>query len=477
VPEITDAIAVEQVAPSDIGGSRLILLVVLRDGSVLDEQLLGVIRRELLERGSAAHVPAVVLAVPELPMTYSGKRSERSARDVLNGRSAANGEALRNPQCLAPLRAFMDGPSSTMADRGGPLAPPGVRELTIARMTALWEAVLDRRPLGADDNFFDVGGGSLDAVRLFSEIERLSGRELPLTAISDSPTIRELTQIANAATPRGSPLAVLLRPGDTSMPLFIIHGYGGSQIELRPIARALSTRTAVYGIRASGFEPGERVYDRVEDMARIYLEAIQLLQPQGPYLLAGYSFGGLVAYEIARLLAGDERVAMLVLLDTTVHERYWSRDAWLEHFRRRLAHHFSAMRDQGPAAIAARVAGAIRATVERVRRASAAAAPADLDGQGLPESIRRLRAAGLAAFSAYRPRASNLPVTVLRSDLSDSVLCDPRRVWEPLIPSLTLIDVPGNHRSMVLPPFLATLAARLSACVEAARPMVAAEIR
>jgi thioesterase domain-containing protein len=203
-------------------------------------------------------------------------------------------------------------------------------------------------------------------------------------------------------------------------------------------------------------------------MARIYLEAIKVLQPHGPYLLAGYSFGGLVAYEMARMLAGDERVAMLLLLDTTVHERYWSRDAWLDHSRRRLAHHFSAMRGQGPAAIAARIAGSIRAAVGRVRRAAAAAAPVDHDGQGMPDSIRRLRAAGLAAFSAYRPRASDVPVTVLRSDLSDSVLCDPRRVWEPLIPSMTLIDVPGNHLSMVRPPFLGTLAARLSACVDAA---------
>jgi acetoacetyl-CoA synthetase len=124
VPEITDAMAVAQAAPAEIGGSRLVLLLVLRDGVALDERLLGVIRRELAECGSAAHVPAVVLAVPELPVTYSGKRSERSARDVLNGRPAANIEALHNPQCLAPLRAFVEQTSSTTADGGSPTAPP-----------------------------------------------------------------------------------------------------------------------------------------------------------------------------------------------------------------------------------------------------------------------------------------------------------------------------------------------------------------
>jgi acetoacetyl-CoA synthetase len=469
VPEITDAMAVDQAAPGEIGGSRLVLLVVLRDGAALDERLLSVIRHELAERGSAAHVPAVVLAVPELPVTYGGKRSERSARDVLNGRPAANSEALRNPQCLAPLRAFVERTSSTAAGGDSPMAPPGARELTIVQMTALWEAVLDRRPMGADDNFFDVGGVSLDAMKLFSQIERLTGRELPLTAIIDSPTIRELTQVANAATPRSSPLPMLLRLGDTSMPLFIVHGFGGSVIELRPLARALSTEAAVYGIRASGFEPGEPVYDRVEDMARIYLEAIKVLQPHGPYLLAGYSLGGLVAYEIARSLVGEDRVALLALLDSTVHERRWPRAAWLEHFRRRLAHHLGALRGQRPSAIAAGIGRSIRAMVERLRVASEAAAPADPGGQRLPESVRRLRAAGLAAFSAYRPCASDLPMTVLRSDLRESTLCDPRRVWEPLSPSLTLIDVPGNHVTMIRPPFLATLAERLSACVDAAR--------
>jgi acetoacetyl-CoA synthetase len=469
VPEITDAMVVDQALPVEIGGSRLVLLLVLRDGAALDERLLGVIRRELAERGSAAHVPAVVLAVPELPVTYSGKRSERSARDVLNGRSAVNSEALRNPQCLASLRALVERTSSTAAAKGSPTASPGAGEITIAQMTALWEAALDRRPIGADDNFFDIGGGSLEAVKLSSQIERLTGRELPLTAISDSPTIRELTQAANAATPRSSPLPVLLRPGDTLMPLFIVHGHGGSVMELRPLARALSAEAAVYGIRASGFEPGEPVYDRVEDMARIYLKAIKVLQPHGPYLLSGYSLGGLVAYEIARLLAGEDRVALLVLLDSTVHERYWPRAAWLEHFRRRLAHHLSSLRGQEPWAIAAGIGRSIRAMVRRLRVASEAAVPADPEGERLPESVRRLRAAGLAAFSAYRPCTSDVPMTVLRSDLRESTLCDPRRVWEPLSPSMTLIDVPGNHVTMIRPPFLATLAERLTACVDATR--------
>ena len=80
-----------------------------------------------------------------------------------------------------------------------------------------------------------------------------------------------------------------------------------------------------------------------------------------------------------------------------------------------------------------------------------------------------LRAADLAAFSVYRPSASDLPMTVLRSDLRESTLCDPRRVWESLSPSMTLIDVPGNHMTMIRLPFLATLAERLSACVNAAR--------
>jgi acetoacetyl-CoA synthetase len=115
-PEIAEAMAIEQAAPQEPGGARLVLLVVLRGGAALDRPLTLRIKKELSRRASAAHVPAVIAQVAELPTTFSNKRSEKAARDVLNGRPATNAGALKNPDCLEVIRTHpalqLDPPSS-----------------------------------------------------------------------------------------------------------------------------------------------------------------------------------------------------------------------------------------------------------------------------------------------------------------------------------------------------------------------------
>jgi acetoacetyl-CoA synthetase len=105
-PEIAEAMALEQKAPKEPGGARLVLLVVMRDGAALDRPLTLRIKKELSQRASTAHVPAVIAQVDALPVTHNGKRSERAARDVLNGKEVANREALANPECLEEIRAL-----------------------------------------------------------------------------------------------------------------------------------------------------------------------------------------------------------------------------------------------------------------------------------------------------------------------------------------------------------------------------------
>ena len=105
VAGIKQAMAIEQLAPREPGGSRMVLLVVLADGCVMDRPLQLKIKRELATRASANHVPAVIADVPELPVTFSGKLSERAARDVANGLEPANRSALRNPEALAAIRS------------------------------------------------------------------------------------------------------------------------------------------------------------------------------------------------------------------------------------------------------------------------------------------------------------------------------------------------------------------------------------
>ncbi|HUD70753.1 MAG TPA: acetoacetate--CoA ligase, partial [Dongiaceae bacterium] len=105
IPGIAEAMAIEQAAPAEPGGSRLVLLVVLAPGRTLDRPLMHTIKRELSQRASPNHVPAIVAEVPALPVTHNGKYSERAARDAIHGRPIANAAALRNPDCLAAIAA------------------------------------------------------------------------------------------------------------------------------------------------------------------------------------------------------------------------------------------------------------------------------------------------------------------------------------------------------------------------------------
>ncbi len=105
IPGVLQAMAVEQRAPREPGGSRMVLLVVLREGVALDRALNLRIKKELSQKGSANHVPATIVRVAALPMTQSGKYSEKAVRDTINGRPLSNRSALRNPEVLGEIAA------------------------------------------------------------------------------------------------------------------------------------------------------------------------------------------------------------------------------------------------------------------------------------------------------------------------------------------------------------------------------------
>jgi acetoacetyl-CoA synthetase len=194
MPEIAEAMAVEQQAEEEPGGSRMLLLVTLRPGLALDAGLTRRIRSELARRGSPALVPSRVLQVGALPVTHSGKRSEAAARDAVNGRAARNRDALRNPDCLdaiAASAAGQDAPAAPAAPAAGPSAEAGLQ--------AICERVLGIAPISPSDNLLELGMDSLAAMSLLLEIERQTGRGLPVSALAEAPSIEGLVRLLNSA--------------------------------------------------------------------------------------------------------------------------------------------------------------------------------------------------------------------------------------------------------------------------------------
>ncbi|HTT06512.1 MAG TPA: acetoacetate--CoA ligase [Steroidobacteraceae bacterium] len=469
VGEICDCMAVEQQAPEEVGGSRLVLLVVLREGGELTDELTRRIRQELQAHGSAAHVPSVILPVSELPTTYSGKRSEHSARDALNGIDAANAQALRNPQSLEPLRRF------GRQSRASPgLAPASLSRgrLDEAEMIRIWQEVLGVKGLTGEDNFFDLGGTSLAALRLLASLQRYCQSELTLSLLYEAPTVGGLLAAVNRElTARPSDSLRLLSGPAAGTALFLVHGFGGSAMELRPLARSLRLGAPVYGIEARGFRSDETPQDRVEDMARTYVADVRVRQPHGPYRMIGYSFGGLVAYEMARVLEqAGESVALVGLMDSTTHERFWPANARFEYLPRQAYRYLRRLQRSGTAgrvALARELRHGAQELLRRVRAGSMSRTTLHENPESLPANVLRVREAALVAYANYRPCPCGLPLTLVRSELKLSHQCDPRRIWRTLTPALTIVDVPGDHLTMIRPPHLSVLAERISRNLQA----------
>ncbi|HVR06849.1 MAG TPA: beta-ketoacyl synthase N-terminal-like domain-containing protein [Thermoanaerobaculia bacterium] len=193
-------------------------------------------------------------------------------------------------------------------------APADERERAIAD---LWREVLGVAGAGADDDFFDLGGHSVLALHLASTFEERFGKPLPLAALSGRVTVRSLAGLLPQAAPRRAKLRVTIEPAGTRLPFWCVHPIGGTTLSYRRLARLLRADRPFIAVQAAGLDGEEAPCGDVEAMAARYLDEVVAGQPQGPYVLGGWSFGGMVAFEMSRqLLARGARVSRLVLIDT-----------------------------------------------------------------------------------------------------------------------------------------------------------------
>jgi amino acid adenylation domain-containing protein len=186
-------------------------------------------------------------------------------------------------------------------------------------LLAIWRRILRMPAMRPTDNFFELGGHSLLAARLFGEIRSHFGKTLPLATLFECPTVESLAKvIAEARTPEWSPL-VPIRTTGTGKPFFCVHPIGGNVLIFKKLSEHMKSRP-FYGLQARGLSGLEEAHTSIEAMAADYLASVREVQPTGPYFLGGYSAGGLVAFEMARLLRdAGEQVEMIVLFDTFLH--------------------------------------------------------------------------------------------------------------------------------------------------------------
>jgi thioesterase domain-containing protein/acyl carrier protein len=190
--------------------------------------------------------------------------------------------------------------------------------VTATKLLRIWQEQLGVEGITPDQNFFDLGGDSSVAVRMFAEIEKVFGVKLPLATLYDAPTAAELAQIISgeAASTGWSPLVAIQTRGSRP-PLFCMHGAGGTVLMYRELSRRLGEDQPFYGLQAQGLDGSSAPLTTIEEMAALYVKEIKKSQPRGPYFISGYCMGGTVAYEVAqRLQQQGQTVAMLALFDT-----------------------------------------------------------------------------------------------------------------------------------------------------------------
>jgi len=196
------------------------------------------------------------------------------------------------------------------------------RTTTEKLLTDVWTEALGIKKIGIYDNFFELGGHSLIAVKVMTKIERLTGKRLPLASLFENPTIEKMSQLLqmDGRSVTWDSL-VPIKPQGSKTPLYIVHGAGLNVLLFNTVAAGLSADQPVYGLQAKGLNGVDEPFNKIEDMAAHYIEAIMRQNPTGPYALAGFSFGGIIAFEMARQLKTlGKEVKMLAVFDTYVYK-------------------------------------------------------------------------------------------------------------------------------------------------------------
>ncbi|MDM8558174.1 amino acid adenylation domain-containing protein [Candidatus Parabeggiatoa sp. HSG14] len=208
------------------------------------------------------------------------------------------------------------------------------------QLVKIWEEVLDVHPISVQDNFFDLGGHSLLAVRLMALIKQQFGENLSLATLFKAPTIEQLAIVLRKKTDLKAWLPlVAIQPKGPKRPFFCLPGVGGNVVYLNDLSDHLGNEQPFYGLQANGLDGNLPPHTCIEDMAMDYIKAIQTIQPDGPYLLGGHSFGSYVAFEMVHQLQKQgHEISLLAILDTpalipdSLKGSNWDDAKWLTEF-------------------------------------------------------------------------------------------------------------------------------------------------
>jgi thioesterase domain-containing protein/acyl carrier protein len=343
-----------------------------------------------------------------------------------------------------------------------------------SRLVELWEETFALRPIGVDQDFFELGGDSLLAARLFIQIEKTFQIDLPLAALLEAPTIRQLAATISGQKIRSSSSSlVVIQPNGTKPPLFCVHGHMGEIFYCRNLSRALGADQPLFGLRSRG-HGGEHPHYTVEDMAEHYVREIRAVQPKGPYFLSGYCFGGMAAYEMARLLKTQgEDVALLVMFNTPAPGSLKGWPLRQVYLAKRIAHELRTLRllrlREKLAVFGSKAVGFMRLVSGSFKAAlwHALARASVVSAAKGAQRLLSVADINVSAAKAYHPGAYPGRIILFLTEEATSLYAsDPRDGWMALAgDGIEVHAVAGDNNSLFDARFVEALAEKLKSCI------------
>lgn len=344
------------------------------------------------------------------------------------------------------------------------------------KILKIWEHTLGVQPIGVTDNFFDLGGHSLLAVKVFAQFEKVFERKLPLATLFKAPTIRQLAEIIRGESkPQAWSTIVDIQPKGGKPPIFWVHSLGGDGgggfFYYRRLATLLGEDQPSFGIR-SPQEP----FDRIEDMAAYYIRALKEMQPQGPYQLGGFCFGGIVAYEMARQLeASGEKVSLLAVLESAPPNLDKLQARLPRSARFSIENVYENLRDfvsHSPSEQVAMVKRKARKMRDKISQkassnGNAASQPPPalkdlIDMSKYPKDYVKYAETHWKALEGYVPGPYGGTVHLFRARKQPLRITDPSLGWNIVAPGRVKVEViPGTHETMVTEPHVQVLAQKV----------------
>ncbi|MBZ5622001.1 MAG: amino acid adenylation domain-containing protein [Acidobacteriia bacterium] len=271
------------------GDQRLVCYVVPERGAAVSASEL---RAAIKDKLPDFMIPAIVV-LESLPLTENGKIDLVDLPAPAEERSAAGEPGSGEPRSSEP------------------------RNEVERQLLAIWKQVLRLDELEITDNFFDLGGHSLLAMRLLAEIDRVFGRRLPVATVFRAQTVEQMAAVLSQRSPKPWSSLVTLQPHGLRPPLFVVPAADGNVLAFADLARSLGPDQPVHVLQPVGFEGHRKPLERIEEIAEYFIGEIRKVQPRGPYRLAGFCVGGVVAFEMAQqLIASGEEPPLLALVET-----------------------------------------------------------------------------------------------------------------------------------------------------------------